>query len=122
MQRVLIIDDHEDTSDFYAHSLRDAYETLITRYRDDALTAVFEFSPDIVLIDRRFMRGSNTFVAQMKAIRSDIKLVLISGSDDGEEAAAAMDIFHTMKPISGKGLRLLVANLIKDEQGAVVAS
>ena len=118
--RVLIVDDEAHLTDYYAETLKQA--GMMANVVNDPLKVLkplFEFAPDLVLIDM-YMPGCNGMelarvIRQIKAFIS-IPIVFLSGETNQDKQLSALsmggDDFLT-KPIEAQHLVSAVTNRIK---------
>jgi signal transduction histidine kinase len=112
-RRVLIVDDNRDAADslaqvvqMFGHSAEVAYDG------ESAIAKARALAPDIVLCDLGLPGMSGFDVARaLRAERSDIQLIAVSGyarPDDAAAAASAGFDNHLAKPASAETLRRLL--------------
>lgn len=92
--RILVVDDARDYCEMQRLILRSAgYEVAIADNDADALRAFTEFAPDLVLLDLRFLRGTDgiTIGRRIRDL-ADVPIMFVSGSDDSNARLAAFDI------------------------------
>jgi signal transduction histidine kinase len=106
-ERVLIVDDDIDVADMLSIGLaRVGYEVAVSNDPLEALEAFTEDPQgwDIAIIDRMMPEMSGIELAQrFRAIRSDLRIILCTGLDDGtvesQLAGQAFDLFF-IKPVA----------------------
>lgn len=118
--RVLVADDDEDTLLTLTTLLRDeGYEARGVQCGADVLQAVFNFAPDVVLLDIGMPQMSGYEVARTLRERyGSARPALIavtgrSGSVDRQQARAAGFEYHVAKPYDPRELLSLIGRLAR---------
>ena len=118
--RVLVADDDEDTLLTLTTLLRDeGYEARGVQCGADVLQAVFNFAPDVVLLDIGMPQMSGYEVARTLRERyGSARPALIavtgrSGSVDRQHARAAGFEYHVAKPYDPRELLSLIGRLAR---------
>ena len=118
--RVLVADDDEDTLLTLTTLLRDeGYEARGVQCGADVLQAVFNFAPDVVLLDIGMPQMSGYEVARTLRERyGSARPALIavtgrSGSVDRPQARAAGFEYHVAKPYDPRELLSLIGRLAR---------
>ncbi|HJV10175.1 MAG TPA: response regulator [Burkholderiales bacterium] len=118
--RVLVADDDEDTLLTLTTLLRDeGYEARGVQCGADVLQAVFNFAPDVVLLDIGMPQMSGYEVARTLRERyGSARPALIavtgrSGSFDRQQARAAGFEYHVAKPYDPRELLGLIGRLAR---------
>jgi DNA-binding response OmpR family regulator len=117
--RVLIVDDEPNivvSLEFLMK--RRGYDTRIARTGDEALAAVGEFGPDIVLLDVMLPGKDGYQVAQeiREAGRQDVRIVMLTAKGRETEVAKGMAVgadLYVTKPFSTRELVDQVAQLLE---------
>jgi CheY-like chemotaxis protein len=109
-QRVLVVDDHHDTTDVIAILLGMLGHVVRTAYRGtDALEAVESFVPDCAIIDLGLPDLSGYEVARRLRRRfATIRLIALSARQLWERARDGGFDQHVLKPVSAITLGRLV--------------
>jgi two-component system cell cycle response regulator DivK len=123
--RVLIVEDHEDTSEMYAWCMRAAgWIVEVVRDGHDALTAASEFAPDVIVMDLRLPVLDGLDATRLLKADPDTRLIPVVGCSgiDGAQAEtlakeAGCDRF-VAKPCSPEDLRILLESMVTTEDGA----
>ncbi len=123
MKRVLVIEDNADTSLMLVCALRGfGYLASSVARREFAIQAVIVEAPHTVFVDL-FMAGDSidTFCAQMRSIRPNVKVVLMSAANSAAVAEVSFrnDISFLLKPFEPKAMCAFVDNVL--ESGDYVA-
>lgn len=118
--RVLVADDDQDTLLTLTTLLRDeGYEARGVQCGADVLQAVFNFAPDVVLLDIGMPQMSGYEVARTLRERyGSARPALIavtgrSGSVDRQQARAAGFEYHVAKPYDPRELLSLIGRLAR---------
>ena len=118
--RVLVADDDEDTLLTLTTLLRDeGYEARGVQCGADVLQAVFNFAPDVVLLDIGMPQMSGYEVARTLRARSGrprpalLALTGRSGSADRPPPPAAGFEYHVAKPYDPRELLSLIGRLAR---------
>ena len=118
--RVLVADDDEDTLLTLTTLLRDeGYEARGVQCGADVLQAVFNFAPDVVLLDIGMPQMNGYEVARTLRERyGSARPALIavtgrSGSVDRQQARAAGFEYHVAKPYDPRELLSLIGRLAR---------
>jgi DNA-binding NarL/FixJ family response regulator len=92
--RVFLVEDHEITRAGARHYLGDAYEIVGEAASvSDAITAIQESRPDIVLLDIRIVGGSGAdVVAQVRETHPEITFLAVTVSTSREDVVRLFDI------------------------------
>ncbi len=106
-ERVLIVDDDVDVADMLSIGLaRIGYEVAVSNEPVEALAAFTEDPQgwDVAVVDRMMPEMDGVELAQkLKSIRSDLRIILCTGLDDGlidpSDEAQGFDLFF-IKPVS----------------------
>ena len=117
--RVLIVDDEPNivvSLEFLMK--RRGYETRIARTGDEALAAVDDFAPDIVLLDVMLPGKDGYEVAQQirEGGRKDVRIVMLTAKGRETEVAKGMAVgadLYVTKPFSTRELVDQVAQLLE---------
>jgi CheY-like chemotaxis protein len=116
--RILIVEDNRDAADMLKEVLVERGHEVDVRYSgEDAMSAVREFQPDIVLCDLGLPGKDGYAVAteiRQTSAGREIKLVAISGygmAEDRERSKAAGFDRHLTKPVEVRKLEKLLAEL-----------
>jgi len=120
--RVLIVEDHEDTSEMYAWCMRAAgWIVEVAHDGQEALTAASDFGPDVIVMDLRLPVLDGLDATRMLKSDPDTRLIPIVGCSgvDGPEAEtlareAGCDRF-VAKPCPPEDLRTLLENIVRTE-------
>jgi two-component system cell cycle response regulator DivK len=120
--RVLIVEDHEDTSEMYAWCMRAAgWIVEVVHDGQEALTAASEFAPDVIVMDLRLPVLDGLDAARL--LKSDpdtrpIPIVGCSGVDGRHAETLAMDAGcdrFVAKPCPPEDLRALLEDIVRTE-------
>ena len=103
--RVLVVDDEPNFTELLRdHLTTSGYETQTASSGEDALTAVTEFQPHVVLLDMMMAGiGGMETLRRIKAARSETSVVMITAIDDRDvarKALAAGASDYLTKPLS----------------------
>lgn len=124
-KKVLIVDDEEVFCLTLSEFFRDAgYETRYALNGDDALDMIRADAPDLMTLDIRMpgknamlMQNSMAALEEAKKIKKDLRVIIISAIDFGEDAdffkAAGADVLYR-KPVDLEELLETVKRLIGD--------
>src|SRR5688572_31807602 len=118
--RILVADDDTDTVDSLTVLLRDeGYEVRGVHRGGEVLQAIFQFAPDVVLLDIGMPQMSGYEVARTLRERyGSARPALIavtgrSGPADRQQALAAGFEYHIAKPYEPRELLHLIARTIE---------
>ena len=107
MAKILIADDERDIRDLVAFTLRFAgYEVLTTRNGEEAVQAVLEDAPDLILLDVRMPRMTGYEACRLikeQPGTQDIPIVFLSAKGQEAEVNAGLQLGameHIVKPFS----------------------
>lgn len=94
LPRVFLVEDHEITRAGARHYLGERYEIVGEAAAvSEAVTAIQETRPDIVLLDIRIVEGSGAeVVAQVRETHPDIKFLAVTVSTSREDVVRLFDI------------------------------
>lgn len=124
MKRVLIIDDNVDTCEMLeALLLGEGYCAESLTDRGKAIDKVIAFAPHVVICDYT-MEGVSfeTFREQLKTIRREIKLVLLTGSGKGISYAQINGVCCLKKPLDLSRLKEVIDGVLESGEHASVAN
>ena len=92
MQRILLVEDHEDTRTMYAEFLEELFEVHQAADGEEALASMRARTPDLVITDLSLPRMDGfELVKRMRsdAVLAKVPVICLSGySDDGHERRA----------------------------------
>jgi len=107
MAKILIADDERDIRDLVAFTLRFAgYEVLTTRNGEEAVQAVLEDAPDLILLDVRMPRMTGYEACRLikeQPGTQDIPIVFLSAKGQEAEVNAGLQlgaVEYIVKPFS----------------------
>ena len=112
--RVLIVDDEPDVADVLSEAARGfGHRTAVALNGGEALRAVREFSPHVVLLDIR-MPGidGHTVLEHLKRSPQPPAIIIVSGNQDEQEARQLLQrgaVDYVTKPVDLKYLRQTIA-------------
>lgn len=119
MAKILIADDERDIRDLVAFALRFAgYEVLTTSNGEEAVRAVLEEAPDLILLDVRMPRMTGYEACrQIKAQpgTQDIPIIFLSAKGQEAEVNAGLQlgaVEYIVKPFSPEDLLTRVKTIL----------
>ena len=119
MAKILIADDERDIRDLVAYALRFAgYEVVATRNGEEAVQAVLQDQPDLILLDVRMPRMTGYEACrQIKAQpgTQDIPIVFLSAKGQEAEVNAGLQlgaVEYIVKPFSPDDLLKRVKTIL----------
>ncbi len=115
MKRVLIIDDDTDTCEMLELLLiGEGYNAQAISDRSKAIEKVITFSPHVVICDY-YMNGISfeTFREQLRTIRREIRIVLLTGSPKGISYAQINGICCLKKPLDLDHLKSVIDGVLE---------
>lgn len=119
MAKILIADDERDIRDLVAFALRFAgYEVLTTSNGEEAVRAVLEEAPDLILLDVRMPRMTGYEACrQIKAQpgTQDIPIIFLSAKGQEAEVNAGLQlgaVEYIVKPFSPDDLLTRVKTIL----------
>ena len=117
-QTILVLDDDQSVREVMVQNLRTlGYAVYEAASGDEALGALVEIAPDLLVLDF-LMPGLNgaEVAARARTLRPDQKMLVVSGYlDSGALDRLAPDIPILRKPFDGQKLGATVAKLLADE-------
>jgi DNA-binding response OmpR family regulator len=119
--RILIVDDEPNIVTSLEFLMRrSGHETAVARDGDQALSAVAEFRPDLVLLDVMLPRRDGFEVCQQLRADgwSDLKIVMLTAKGRDAEVAKGIAVgadSYVTKPFSTRELVDEVARLLEDQ-------
>ena len=123
MAKILIADDERDIRDLVAYALRFAgYEVVTTRNGEEAVQAVLEDQPDLILLDVRMPRMTGYEACrQIKAQPGiqDIPVVFLSAKGQEAEVNAGLllgAVEYIVKPFSPDDLLKRVEAILGNQR------
>ncbi|MFA5142880.1 MAG: response regulator [Candidatus Omnitrophota bacterium] len=118
MKKILVVDDERDICDFVQSFFRErGYDVLTASSGEDALTAVKNDRPDLILLDIK-MKGMDGIAAlkHIKDLDKKIKVVMVTALEDQErmdEACRLGACEYITKPLVLDHLERAVENNLK---------
>lgn len=120
-RRVLIVDDEPNVVVSLEFIMRKSgFETAVARDGDEALEAVSQFRPDLVLLDTMMPRRDGYEVCQTLRATGwdDLKIVMLTAKGRDTEVAKGLAVgadSYVTKPFSTRDLVKLVTSLLAKE-------
>ena len=120
VQTILIVDDEIQNRELFEHLLRlEGYRTLTAANGEEALKAIAEHSPDLILLDI-MMPGINGYelavLLKADAATSNIPIIMVTALIDRDARLAALNAGaeeFLSKPVDPTELWLRVRNLLR---------
>jgi DNA-binding response OmpR family regulator len=119
MAKILIADDERDIRDLVAFALRFAgYEVLTTSNGEEAVRAVLEDAPDLILLDVRMPRMTGYEACRLikeQPGTQDIPIVFLSAKGQEAEVNAGLQlgaVEYIVKPFSPDDLLMRVKAIL----------
>jgi two-component system OmpR family response regulator len=119
--RILVVDDEPEVVTILTKYFRDAGYTVDTAsHGGDALIAVSQYQPDVVVLDI-VMEGLDgvQVLGRIRALNPAIRVIMITGSTDASLKPTAMSMgafAYVSKPVSLEHLNAAVASALKKPQ------
>lgn len=116
MPRILVIDDDPGVVSFLRRGLSlEGFEVQAAEEGPQALELFERFPPDLVLLDRRMTgMGGLEVLARIRALRPEVPVVILSGSDPepGEPARLGVQAY-LLKPVQFDTLVATLRSLLR---------
>jgi len=119
-RKIMIVDDEETLATFLAKVLKDdnlATETDVELTGEDALVAIPEFMPDLVMLDIKLPKKSGTEVLKnIKEFNSNIQVIMMTGYASIDSAVASLRegaYDYINKPFETSQVKILVKNALE---------
>ena len=110
--RVLLVEDDQSVADGLLDGLGGAaFETLHVMTGADALSAVNEFVPDIVLLDLGLPDMDGTDVCRSIRLSSTVPIIVVSARDEEIDRVVALEIGADDYVVKPFGMRELIARI-----------
>lgn len=91
MQKILLVEDDQETSRVYTESLSEHFEVQVARTAAEALTAAVEYQPALILLDIMLPGGKNgfDFLRDLKNHKdiAHIPVIVLTNLDDQSQTA-----------------------------------
>lgn len=117
--RIFMLDDDELIISMLSRALRgEGYDTMVQTSAVQAVQKIYEYHPDLVLLDVHLDRGVNGLdvLAELKKEVIDTQVVMLTGDDSAESAISAMKLGaadYLTKPFNVEEVKLVVKGLLE---------
>ncbi|MFT4150583.1 MAG: response regulator transcription factor [Paracoccaceae bacterium] len=111
MIRILVVDDHPIFRKGLSLSLQEAEDFIVCgegASGSEALTLAEELRPDVLLLDLSMPEGGLTVLPRLCERNPDMKVAILTASEDGEDLMAAMVAGAAGYIVKGIGTRALI--------------
>lgn len=116
MPRILVIDDDPGVVSFLRRGLSlEGFEVRTAEEGSEGLELLEQFQPNLVILDRRLVgMGGLEVLARIRALRPEVPVVILSGSDPepGEPARLGVQAY-LLKPVQFEILVTTIWSLLR---------
>lgn len=115
--RILVVDDEQGIRDFLLFGLRDeGYDVLTVKTGEEALDALDQFKPHVVLLDIMLPGMDGFEVCRVMKERARVSIIILTAKDDIEERVKGLAMGaddYVVKPFSPRELVMRVKALLR---------